>query len=282
GRMTRNRRYQHGSIYKRGKRKKMWVARWWEDVIAPNGTVERLRRSENLGSVSEIPTRRQAEQLLAERLRSINSSEFRPHSSQTFREYTEMIWLPEVLPTVKHSTKKHYKYMVRVHLCPAFGNVQLRLITRSAKLASGLAWKTVKHLRTVFGTVMGAAEMAELIPANPVRKTRFPRRGPVKERAVIAPEKIRELLEALPEPSQSLAWLLVLTGLRIGELLALRWRDVDLEHGTLRVTETVYDGHFDVPKTQRSQRSLPLCAMDIRILTARKPAVTNPEALVFS
>src|SRR5947208_7581525 len=287
--MTRNRRYQHGSIYKRGKRKKMWVARWWEDVIAPNGTVERLRRSENLGSVSEIPTRRQAEQLLAERLRSINSSEFRPHSSQTFREYAEMIWLPEVLPTVKHSTKKHYKYMVRVHLCPAFGDVQLQLITRamvqsflSAKLASGLAWKTVKHLRTVFGTVMGAAEMAELIAANPVRKTRFPRRGPVKQRATIAPEKIRELLDALPEPSRSLAWLLVLTGLRIGELLALRWRNVDLEHGTLRVTETVYDGHFDVPKTQRSQRSLPLCAMAIRILASRKAGIANPEALVFA
>src|SRR5438876_3046231 len=288
--MTRNRRYQHGSIYKRGKRKKMWVARWWEDVIAPNGTVERLRRSENLGSVSEIPTRRQAEQLLAERLRSINSSEFRPHSSQTFREYAEMIWLPEVLPTVKHSTKKHYKYMVRVHLCPAFGKVQLRLITRamvqsflSAKLASGLAWKTVKHLRTVFGTVMGAAEMAELIPANPVRKTRFPRRGPVKERAVIAPEMIRELLEALPEPSKSLAWLLVLTGLRIGELLALCWRNVDLGRGVLRVTQSVYEGHFDEPKSAaRSRRSVPLGAKSIEILSARKPAGVNPEVLVFA
>jgi len=287
--MTRNRRYQHGSIYKRGKRKKMWVARWWEDVIAPNGTVERLRRSENLGSVSEIPTRRQAEQLLAERLRSINSSEFRPHSSQTFREYAEMMWLPEVLPTVKHSTKKHYKYMVRVHLCPAFGDVQLRLITRamvqsflSAKLASGLAWKTVKHLRTVFGTVMGAAEMAELIAANPVRKTRFPRRGPVKERADIAPEKIRELLEALPEPSKSLAWLLVLTGLRIGELLALSWRNVDLERGVLRVTQSVYEGHFDEPKSARSRRSVPLGTRAIEILSARKSAAANPEALVFA
>jgi hypothetical protein len=76
--------------------------------------------------------------------------------------------------------------MVRVHLYPAFGDVQLRLITRdavqkflSAKLQSGLSWKTVKHMRTVFGTVIGAAETAGLIPANPVRKTRFPRRGPV-------------------------------------------------------------------------------------------------------
>jgi len=48
------------------------------------------------------------------------------------------------------------------------------------------------------------------------------------------------------------------------------------------VTETVYAGHFDVPKTQRSQRSVPLSAKAIQILAARKPAVMNPEALVFA
>jgi integrase len=287
--MTRNRRFQRGSIYKRGKRKKVWVSRWREDSIASDGMVERLRRSEILGSVAEIPTRRQAEQLLADRLRSINSGEFRPQSSRTLREYAEANWLPEVLPTVKFSTQKHYRYMVRVHLYPAFGNVQLRLITRdavqsflAAKLQSGLAWKTVKHLRTVFGTVMGAAEITELISSNPVRKTRFPRRGPVKEKPVISPEKIRELLEALPEPSATLARLLVYLGLRVGELLALRWRDVDLERGVLRVTQTVYEGHFDEPKTQRSKRSVPLGARSIEILSARKPAGVNPEALVFA
>ncbi len=274
--MARKRRFQRGSIYKRGKRNKMWVARWWEDVLGPSGAVERLRRSEILGSVTEIPTRRQAEQLLSDRLRSINSGEFRPNSSRTFRDYAESNWLPEVLPTVKYSTKRHYRYMLRVHLYPAFGQVQLRLITRdavqsflAAKLQSGLSWKTVKHLRTVFGTVMGAAEMAELIPSNPVRKTRFPRRGPVRERAIISPEKIRELLEALPEPSASLARLLVFTGLRVGELLALRWRDVDLERGVLRVTQTVYEGHFDEPKSPRSKRSVPLGAKSIEILSAR-------------
>ena len=45
--------------------------------------------------------------------------------------------------------------------------------------------KTVNHMRTVFGTVMGAAEMAELIPSNPVRKTRFPRRCVVKNKSAI-------------------------------------------------------------------------------------------------
>jgi integrase len=269
--MTR-RRFQRGSIYKKGERKKVWVARYFEDVIAPDGTMTRIRRSERLGTITEIPTRRQAEQLLQDRLRLFNSSDYRPSSSCTFREYAENRWLREVLPTLKHSGKKHYQYLLRVHLYPALGEMQLRLITRdvvqgfvSAKLRSGLSWRTVKSIRTALGTVMAAAEMAEMIPSNPVRKTRFPRRGPTKQRAEIAPDKIQELLEALPEPSRSLAWLLVLTGLRIGELLALRWRNLDLEKGVLKVTQSVYDGHFnfDTPKTPRSQRSVVLCKYSI-------------------
>ena len=248
-----------------------------------------MYRSEILGTVAEIPTRRQAEELLGDRLRSINCGVYRPSSSRTFRDYAEMNWLPEVLPTLKYSTQRHYQYMLRVHLYPVFGNVQLRLISRdavqafiAAKLRSGLSWRTVKGLRTVFGTVMASAEAAELIPSNPVRKTRFPRRGPVKQIAAIAPEKIRELLDALPEPSRSLAQLLVLTGLRIGELLALRWRDVDLERKVLRVTQTVYDGHFDEPKSQRSRRSVPLGAKSIEVLSVFRLTQPNPDALVFS
>ncbi len=119
--MTR-RRFQRGSIHKRGKRKKVWVARYSEDVIGPNGVTSRIRRSEVLGTVAEIPTLRQAEQLLAERLRLVNSSEYRPSSSRTFRDYVENCWLPEVLPTLKYSTKRHYQYMLRVHLFPILGD----------------------------------------------------------------------------------------------------------------------------------------------------------------
>jgi integrase len=91
------------------------------------------------------------------------------------------------------------------------------------------------------------------------------------------------LLEALPEPSRSLAWLLTFTGLRIGELLALRWRDVDLDAGFIRVRQSVYEGHFDDPKTKRSRRTVPLGTQGAQILTARKPvAACDPDGLVFA
>jgi len=204
--MARNRRFQHGSLFKRGTRTKVWVARWWEDVSGREGKLERVRRSEILGTAAEIPTRRQADQILSNRLHGINSGDFRPQSNRTFSEFVQRNWMPEVLPTLKYSSKKHYEYIVNVHLIPAFGDMQLRLISReliqgflSGKLRSGLSWKTVKHIRTTFGTVLAAAEMQGLIPSNPARQTKLPRRGPVAEKPPIAPEKIRQLLEALPE-----------------------------------------------------------------------------------
>ena len=103
----------------------------------------------------------------------MNSSEYRPSSSRTFQDYVENCWLPEMLPTLKYSTKRFYQYMLKVHLCPVFGEMQLRLINRDAvqlflaeKLRSGLSWRTVESLRTSFGTIMAAAEAAELIPSN--------------------------------------------------------------------------------------------------------------------
>ena len=76
--------------------------------------------------------------------------------------------------------------------------------------------------------------------------------------------------------------LLVFTGLRIGELLAVRWRDVDFEHGLLRIEQTVYEGHFDEPKTRCSRRVIPLGPEAVSILERHKREGVHPDALVFS
>jgi len=54
--------FQQGMLFQRGTRRKLWVARWWEDVIVAGGTLGRIRRSEVLGTVAELPTLRKAMQ----------------------------------------------------------------------------------------------------------------------------------------------------------------------------------------------------------------------------
>jgi integrase len=225
--------------------------------------------------------------VLSRRLRQLNNTNYHPRSCCSLRDFIEE-WKPQVVPTLKYSTQKHYEYVIETHLLPAFGDLQLRLVSREViqnllllKLKQALSWKTVKHIRTVFGTILGTAEVWGYIEGNPVPKTRLPRRGPRPERKVLTPEQLRALLEALPEPSCSLVWLLVLTGLRIGELLALRWRDIDLENRVLRVREAVYEGHFDDPKTPASRRVVPLSPKATEILAKLKPGAPDAEGLVF-
>lgn len=285
--MARKRRFQHGSVFKRGKREKVWVGRWYEPITRPDTGFDLVRRSEVLGKVAEMPTRRQAEQALSDRLRKINSGDFRPQSSLRFEGFVRNRWMPEVLPTLKFSSKKHYDYIFNIHLLPTLGEMQLRVITRdvvqnllAGKLLSGLSWKTVKHIRTTLGTILRAAEQDGLIDKNPVINTRLPRRPPT-ERQSVSPEEVRGVLNELAEPSRSIGWLIVLTGLRIGEVLALRWCDVDLVLGIIRVSRAVYDGHFDEPKTKRSRRTVPLSKRASAILEARRPITPDTDSLVF-
>jgi len=84
------------------------------------------------------------------------------------------------------------------------------------------------------------------------------------------------------EPWHSISSLLAMTGLRIGELLALRWQDVELLNGFFSVRQTVYEGHLDEPKSKRSKRRIPLGPKCVEILAALKPTVAAPSALVFS
>jgi len=287
--MTRNRRFQEGSLFKRGTRKKVWVARWWEPVIGPDNVPGRIRRSEILGTVAEIPTVRQARQMLSDLLRKVNNGDYRPQAVWTFGSFVKDCWKPDVYPTLKFSSKKFYDNMVDTHLMPIFGDTQLRLLSKdrvqsflTAKAQGDSSWKTVKHIRTVFGSILEAAVRDELLASNPVRRTRLPRRGPVDEKSPIEMETVKELIEKLAEPSRSIAALLARTGLRIGELLALRWQDIDLQQGLLSVNQTVYEGHFDEPKTKRSKRRIPLGPQCVEILAALKRTEATPSTLVFS
>ena len=101
--------------------------------------------------------------------------------------------------------------------------------------------------------------------------------------AIIAGDDFRKLLNEVDEPYKAMVELIAATGLRIGELLAVRWRALDLEIGTLAVRESVYEGKFQRPKTHKSRRTIPLGPHAIRSLKAHRDRSTRKsnDDLVF-
>jgi integrase len=283
--------YQRGFLYQRGKRLKVWVARWRENVILADGSQARKQRSVVLGPVAEIPSLRQARLLLEERLRPINSGIRRPGAVQSFRSFALGDWLELKLPTLKPSTRCSYQVALRRHLVPYFGDCKLCDISRAEiqhyvneMLSQGRAWQTVHNVWSVLSSVLQSAVEYQYLDGNPARGVRFPPQPPVRERRILNPNDVERLLARLREPFRTMAMLAVLTGLRIGELLALRWRSLDLLNSTLRVSESVYNGAFQQPKSRTSVRTIPLgsiCMHALRCLRGQT-ARGQPEDLIFA
>jgi len=179
---------------------------------------------------------------------------------------------------------------IRCHLQPEFGEVKLRDITRpeiqrhlADKRKAGFSGSSVHGMRTALGKVLQAAVDWNYIEHNPARGIRLGDRSPREERAYLLPEQVSILLASLPEPCRTLVVIAALTGLRIGELLALRWKNIDLKSGSIRVRETVHEGQFGTPKTKSSKRDVPMSKPVKEAFLAQRKigAVIVADELVF-
>jgi len=282
--------FQTGCLFKKGKRRKIWVARWRESVIQPDGTLRRVLRAEVLGLVTEF-SEREARNRLAVLLRPINEGKYRPEATITFGQFVKECWEPAVVPHLKPSSVRYYGLQIRCHLLPTFGSWPIKDITKAEvqrflgqKRRQDFSGSSVHGMRTALAKVLQAAVDWNYLEQNSARGIRLGDRAPVQERAYLLPEQLSPLLNSLPEPCRKLVVIAALTGLRIGELLALRWKHVDLIHDVIRVRETVYEGHFGSPKTKSSRRDVPMSQPVREAFLAQRSVLTGADAenLVFA
>ena len=105
-----------------------------------------------------------------------------------------------------------------------------------------------------------------LIPRN-IAEYVDPPKVPRKEINPLSEEQVKRLLEAAQgNKLEALYVLAVHTGMRSGELLGLRWKDVDLEGGIVQVRRSVFNGHIEAPKSVKGNRSIKLTRTSIRAL----------------
>ena len=283
--------YQNGCLFVRGKRRKVWVARWRENVILADGSANRVMRSVVLGPVSEIAGRREARRLLDAHLSPINQGQYRPEATMLFSKFISECFEPGVLPTLKFATQEIYSFLLRKHLTPRFGDQRLCDISRVEtqqylleKLKQGFAWETTNHLRNLMSKVLGTAVSWNYLANNVVRGVKMPERSLKRPHQFLNVDEVKRLIIACKEPTRTIVLLATLTGLRIGEILALRWKRVNFIGETLVVAETCFMGRFGTPKTRASRREVPLSQAVVEALKAQYSRSVNrsPEGLVFA
>jgi len=268
-----------------------WIARWREDVITPNGTLRRELRWQVLGSVKEIPTKREARKVLDTQLRPINQGRQVPQSTITLEQFVRKQWEPAMLPTLKAGSVRYYGVQIRCHLLPAFGEDRLCDITRvkvqvflAEKRKGGLSGSSVHGIRTALSKVLQAAVDWNFLEQNPARGIRIGDRAPKTERLYLNSSEVQRLLTSLLDPCHTIVLVAVLTGMRIGEILALRWKRLDLLRGSIVIRETVSEGRFGSPKTRSSRRDVPMSGPVLKAFEVHRSQSrqTGPEDLVFA
>jgi len=259
------RRYQKGSVRKRGKRNPVWELQFWTDVIKRDGKLGRTRESIILGLCATM-TRRQALKAAEEHLRPLNQGKITPYSSISLREFVERYFIPNFFPTLKLSTQQRYRRTIKNHLLPTFGDSRLCEIGTLEiqqfvlqKMANGLSWECADHFRNLMSKIFAISKKWNFFAGdNPATGVELPEKRPVREKHVLLPDRIPLLLAELKEPTRTMVLLGTLTGLRIGEILGLRWKDVDFNSSEIRVEQACYRGLIGSPKTKGSRRTLPM------------------------
>lgn len=287
-RMTRPR-HQDGCLWIRGKRRKVWVFRWREDVAQPDGSLKRIQRAETLGPVSRI-TRQQARKVLDERLGPLNLGQFRPRATMTLADFVRLEWKPNAELALKKKSVSYYEFQLDTRILPALGSLCLCNLNRThiEGVLSGLrrkgdAGSTLRGVRATVSTVLQAAVERGFLDRNPAHGIRLRNTGGRAERRYYGPADVQRLLPKLSEPCRTVVLIAVLTGLRIGEILALRWKRADLLRRTIEVAETFSDGEFGSPKTRSSRRVIPMSESLGKALEAYKSRSirTTSEDLMF-
>jgi integrase len=197
-------------------------------------------------------------------------------------------WLEVSKERVKPRTHFRYAELIRLHVKPALGPIQLTKLRPlhieelyASLRTRGLSGTTILQVHRVLHAALNQAVKWQLLDRNPADAVKAPRKTS-QEATSLTAEQIPPLLKSVEGSLLEIPTLVALgTGMRLGEVLGLRWRDVDLETATARVRQTLQiTMQFDSPKSHRSTRSLTLPGFLVDALRSHKK-VQNERRLLL-
>jgi len=286
-------RYQHGRVFLKGKKKEKWVGRYREDVVEMHGNTRRVRRSVILGTKRELPTKRLAERRLDAILARINCLDYRPGRAATFGEFIER-WKTEVLTTQKPSSARAVRSHLKCYIMPELGKLRLdqfgvenqqMFITRMPERATekAVSRKTILNVLGTLSTILTTAhDWGYNCEQIRLTKLRLPPRGTAYEAPHFTVEQVQKILAIAQEPWRTMFCIFMMDGLRAGEALGLQWPDIDFERNLLHIRRSAWYGRLQTAKSESSETVLPIPNPLLNVLKAyREQWKPNPQGFLF-
>jgi integrase len=206
---------------------------------------------------------------------------------QTFGQFLGD-WLEAKRPALEPGSYVEYEGAIRKHLVPALGKVPLAKLSPQHLerfydhlIGIGLSSSTIRKIQHgVVHPALDRASRFNLVARNVAALIDLPKREKRHESRVLTVEEVWALHRAVSGHRLEALYVLELsTGMRLGELLGLRWRDVDLARGAVSVSQNYkrdYSGRFmGKPKSDRGIRHIPLAEPAVRALRAHRERQGN-------
>ncbi len=248
-----------------------------------DGSTGLRRRTSHAAGVS----RRAAEHLLAELLEQKRTDTYVEPSRLSLSEYLIDEWLPATKHEVRRSTFDAYRRSIELHVQPRIGTLKLQKL-RPVELTKfyadllhegridstgGLSPKTVHNIHQILRKALEDAVRQNYVVRNAAASAKVPRTRATRrtEMRYWNAGELRQFLHAALGSPHFAAWYLSAnTGMRRGEVLGLRWRDVNLEAGRLAVRRALLSVAYEIvesdAKTDRSERVVDLDARTVKVL----------------
>lgn len=272
---------RRGHVRQRGR---TWTAYW----SAPDENGRARQRSKG-----GFKTAAAAERHLTKTIRDLDTGNYaEPETGkrkQPFAQYLRDDYLPHLEKMGRRpSTLASYRSNLELHVIPTLGTLRLAAITPekldglygellasgNRKGGGGLSPRSVRYVHTIVRASLAQAVQWDRIARNPADRA-TPPKSERYQASTWTPEQLRTFLDRSVDHRLSPAWLLLATtGMRRGEVLGLRWCDLDLDGGGLQVEQTVvavaYKVSFSTPKTPKSRRRVALDPHTIAALRSHR------------
>lgn len=251
--MRQRRRYQNGSLFKE-KRKRgadVWVFRYRDGEV---------NRKEIVGTVEQFRTKSEAQKACESLRVQVNIGNPRPRTmAELIAHYTEKELSGS--SNKAYSTRQVYGSYIKTWILPKWGRHSLSDV-RTVDVETWLHGLSLENpskakVRGIMSTIFAHAMRYEWADKNPVALVRqSAKREGVPD--VLSAEEIGALLAELREPYRTAVLLASCTGLRVSELLALKWEDIHFDAGEIRPVRAIVDAHIGALKTEASGRAVPM------------------------